>query len=213
LECGGLSPHSISYRPAEKESGDKSLHSKVDSDNRYLWRMNRARLDAESIRDAALHVAGKLDLTIGGPSADHFCFKDDHSPVYDYTRFDVDSPAGYRRSVYRFIVRSVPDPFMDCLDCADPSLLVPKRNTTLTALQALAMLNNRVIVRAAEHLAERASKLHGELPTQVHGAFRLALGRPPRRDEFEAIHAYAAEHGLANACRLILNSNEFVFVD
>ncbi len=184
-----------------------------DSDNRFLWRMNRTRLDAESIRDAALYVAGRLDLAMGGPSVQQFFFKDDHSPIYDYTRFDVDSPAGYRRSVYRFIVRSVPDPFMDCLDCADPSLLVPKRNTTLTALQALAMLNNRAIVRASEHFADRVSQQSGDLPGQIDAAFRLALGRPPRPAEFDVLRVYAAEHGLANACRLILNSNEFIFVD
>ena len=130
-----------------------------------------------------------------------------------YTRFDIDSPASYRRSVYRFIVRSVPDPFMDCLDCADPSLLVPKRNTTLTALQALAMLNNRVIIRAAQHLADRVRAMSGDLPGEIDAAFRLALGRPPRPEETESLRAYAEKHGLANACRLILNSNEFVFVD
>jgi hypothetical protein len=125
----------------------------------------------------------------------------------------VDSPASYRRSVYRFIVRSVPDPFMDCLDCADPSLLVPKRNTTLTALQALAMLNNRVMVRAAEHFAERVGQMPTGLSGQIDLAYRLALGRSPRPDELTMLADYAADHGLANACRLILNSNELLFVD
>ena len=99
--------------------------------------------------------SGKLDLTMGGPSAEQFWFKDDHSPVYDYSRFDIDSPASYRRSVYRFIVRSVPDPFMDRLDCPDASLITAKRNTTITAIQALALLNNPFMVRQAEHLAAR----------------------------------------------------------
>ena len=67
---------------------------------------------------------------MGGPPCEQFWFKDDHSPVYDYSRFDLDAPASYRRSVYRFIVRSVPDPFMDRLDCPDPSVMTPKRKTT-----------------------------------------------------------------------------------
>ncbi len=117
--------------------------------------MNRTRLDAECVRDAMLYVTGKLDLSMGGPSVQQFYFKDDHSPVYDYARFDVDDPRSMRRSVYRFLVRSVPDPFMDCLDCADPSIMTPKRNTTLTSLQALALLNNPLVVRQAEHFAER----------------------------------------------------------
>src|SRR6185295_2948806 len=114
---------------------------------------NRERLDAESFRDALLFLSGRLDLTMGGPSVQQFWFKDDHSPVYDYARFDVDSPSGCRRSVYRFIVRSVPDPFMECLDAADPSLLTPRRSVTLTALQALSTLNDAFVVRQCEHFA------------------------------------------------------------
>jgi mono/diheme cytochrome c family protein len=186
---------------------------KVDSQNRYLWRMNRTRLDAECIRDAILAVSGTLDLTMGGPSVQQFFFKDDHSPVYDYTRFDVDDPRSLRRSVYRFLVRSVPDPFMECLDCADPSIMTPKRNTTLTSLQALALLNNPLAVRQAEHFAERLRREHDDLSSQIETAYRLALGRKPSEDESRQVSKYAEKHGLANACRVILNSNEFVFVD
>src|SRR5207247_521576 len=139
--------------------------------------MNRNRLDAESVRDAMLFVSGKLDLTMGGPSVQQFYFKDDHSPTYDYTRFDIDSPGSYRRSVYRFIVRSVPDPFMDALDCPDASLLTAKRNTTTTALQALAILNNPFVVRQAEHFAERVSKVKADLIGQIEFAYRMAWSR------------------------------------
>src|SRR5258708_11500913 len=135
---------SSTYR---QSSAYQRENAAADSESRYLWRMNRQRLDAESIPDAALYVSGKLDLTMGGPSAEQFWFKDDHSPTYDYARFDVDSPASYRRSVYRFIVRSAPDPFMDSLDCPDASLLTARRNTTITAIQALAQLNNPFMVR------------------------------------------------------------------
>ena len=121
--------------------------------------MNRGRIDAESVRDSVLSVAGKLDLTMGGPAVRWFWFKDDHSPVYDYARFDPDGPGAYRRSIYRFIVRSVPDPFMERLDCPDPSVLTPKRSTTLTAIQALAMLNNAFVVRMSEHFAERLRQI------------------------------------------------------
>ncbi len=148
---------------------------RLDAGNRYLWRMNRTRLDAECIRDAMLAVDGRLDLTMGGPSVQQFFFKDDHSPVYDYARFDVDDPRSLRRSVYRFLVRSVPDPFMDCLDCADPSILTPKRNTTLTSIQALALLNNPFCVRQAEHFAERLRDMHDAPAEQIAAAYRLAL--------------------------------------
>jgi len=187
--------------------------SALDADNRLLWRMNRTRLDAECIRDAMLAASGQLDLTMGGPSDRQFHFKDDHSPVYDYTRFDVDSPAGRRRSIYRLLVRSAPDPFMDCLDTADPSQLVARRNTTLTALQALAMLNNPFVLKQCEHFAARLQKLAPDVPGQIDAAYRLALSRPPTLEEKERLAAYASQHGLANACRVIFNSTEFMFVD
>lgn len=201
---------SATYRQSSRHHGE---FAKIDGDNRYLWRMNRTRLDAESIRDAMLAVSEKLDVTMGGPSVQQFFFKDDHSPVYDYTRFDVDQPSSFRRSVYRHIVRSVPDPFMDCLDAADPSLLTPKRNTTLTALQALATLNNPFVVRQAEHFAERVSKAGLDLDGQIEMACKLAWCRAPADDEKTKLAAYARKHGLASTCRLLLNSTEFMFVD
>ena len=197
----------------QQSSASNDAFAKLDAGNRYLWRMNRGRLDAECVRDAMFYVTGRLDLTMGGPSVQQFFFKDDHSPVYDYTRFDVDDARSLRRSVYRFLVRSVPDPFMDCLDCADPSIMTPKRNTTLTSIQALAVLNNPLVVRQAEHFAERLEREHAEPAAQIEAAYRLALGRVPRAAESQALVEYAGKHGLANACRVILNSNEFMFVD
>jgi hypothetical protein len=190
-----------------------SSFASVDQDNRYLSRMNRTRLDAECIRDAMLFVSGRLDLTMGGPSDRQFYFKDDHSPVYDYTRFDVDSRAGARRSIYRLIVRSVPDPFMDCLDCADPSQLVARRNTTLTALQALATLNNPFVLRQCEHFAERLKRVTADVNTQIEMAYKITLARAPAVAERANLAAYARNHGLANACRVLFNSTEFAFVD
>ena len=154
----------------------------------------------KSVRDGVLAVSGKLDLTMGGPSAEQFWFKDDHSPVYDYSRFDVDSPASYRRSIYRFIVRSVPDPFMDRLDCPDASLITAKRNTTITAIQALALLNNPFMVRQAEHLAARVEAL-AEQPggTDRAGSTGSRWGAIPSPAEARAPGAFAAQHGLENA--------------
>ena len=160
-----------------------------------------------------LFVSDKLDLTMGGPSVKQFQFKDDHSPVYDYAQFDVASPAAYRRSIYRFVVRSVPDPMMDSLDCPDASLLTPKRNTTMTALQALTVLNNPFVLKQCEHFAARLQKLAPDVPGQIDAAYRLALSRPPTLEEKERLAAYASQHGLANACRVIFNSTEFMFVD
>lgn len=189
--------------------------ARIDSGNRFLWRMNRTRLDAEALRDAVLRITGRLDLKMGGPSAQQFVMsKGLHAtPNVDYAKFDVDSPASSRRSIYRFIFRTLPDPFMDSLDCADASQLTPARNVSMTPLQALAMLNNHFMVRQSEHFAERVGKAGEGIGSRITAAYELALGRPPRRAELKDLASYARQHGLANACRVILNSNEFMFVN
>jgi len=202
----------VTSQAYRQSSQDRPEGSKVDAENRYLWRMNRTRLDAESVHDTLLAVTGKLDLTAGGPAARLFWFKDDHSPVYDYARFDPDSPEGHRRSIYRFIVRSVPDPFMERLDCPDPAMLAPKRGTTITAIQALALLNNPFVVRLSEQFAERLAPA-GDTAGQIRLAYRLALGRNATDAETARLSAFAAKNGMANTCRLLFNSNEFVFID
>lgn len=187
----------------------------VDAGNRYLWRMNRQRLDAESFRDALLVASGTLDATMGGPSERQFIQTPGvHvTPVVDYQNFDVDDPANYRRSVYRFIFRTIPDPFMEALDCPDASQLTPQRNVSLTALQALATLNDKFVVRQSELLAERLLEEHADLEQQITAAYRRLFGRVPEPDELMAVRQYAEQHGLANACRFLFNTNEFLFVD
>jgi hypothetical protein len=190
--------------------------ARVDGDNLLLWRMNRTRLDAESLRDGVLAVTGKLDRTMGGPSVKHFKqSKGIHvTPNVDYGAFDVDSPGSYRRSIYRFVFRTLPDPFLEALDCPDASQFTPVRSSSITPLQALALLNDRFMVRQAEHLAARVRReAGGDRAAQVRRAWLLALGRRPVEREQRLLERYAARHGLAGACRLILNLNEFVFVD
>ena len=135
-------------------------YAELDADNRYMWRANRTRLDAECVRDAILQVSGLLDTTMGGPSARQFIQKPgvQVTPVLDYANFDADSPAMRRLSVYRFLWRTVPDPFMDALDYPDGSQLSSGRTVSVTALQALAMLNDRFVIRYSQHLADRLSK-------------------------------------------------------
>ena len=188
-------------------------YSKTDSANRFLWRMNRARLDAEQFRDAVLAISGQLDLQMGGSSVQQFAFKDDHSPVYDYAGYELNSPGANRRGIYRFIVRSVPDPFLDALDCPDANTLTPVRNTTMTALQALATLNDAFVLRQCEHFAARLQRERQTLSEQINRAYELALNRPPTETEHVRLAAHAEKHGLPAFCRVLFNSNEFMFVD
>ena len=165
------------------------------------------------MRDSVLSVAGQLNTARGGPPFRAFRFKDDESPHYNYDEYDPNDPLSHRRSVYRLIVRSVPDPFMATLDCPDPSATVAKRNETLTPLQSLALLNNKFMVAMAERFAARVKPLDTNTAGRVTAAWRLAFGRETYDGEMASLVQYANRYGLANACRLIFNMNEFVFVD
>ena len=195
-----------------RQSSDKS--ESADANNVFLSHQNRRKLDAESIRDSILAVSGKLDLTMGGPSFQDFVIeKPQHSPHYEYQLHDPEDPKSWRRSIYRFIVRSQQQPFMTTLDCADPSMRVEKRNESLSPLQALAMMNNGLVVVMARHLAERVAQERKVVEAQVQRAFELALSRSPAADELAPLLEYARREGLENTCRVILNLNEFSFVD
>jgi hypothetical protein len=198
---------SATYRQQSKANAEAE---KTDAENAYYWRGNRRRLEAEAIRDSVLFVSGRLDAKLYGPAFQDFVIeKPEHSPHYQYHLADPEDARTHRRSIYRFLVRSQQQPFMTTLDCADPSLQVDKRNETLSALQALALLNNGFMLSMSKHFAERVEKTGGGVKTAV----RLALCREPTADELKMLTAYAEKHGLANTCRLILNLNEFVFVD
>jgi hypothetical protein len=202
--------NSATYRQQSAHSADAA---KLDAANQYYWRQNRRRLEAEAVHDATLLIAGKLDRKMYGPGYRPFGYVEDHSPRYEYEAHDPDDPASHRRSIYRFIVRSVPDPFLETLDCADPSAIVAKRNETLTPLQALALLNNKFMLRMSEHFAARVAAQGDNEEAQITAAFRLALGRDPHAREQAVLLEIARELGMANACRVLLNGNEFLFVD
>jgi hypothetical protein len=187
---------------------------KKDPDNRLWWRCNRRKLDAEALRDAMLATSGTLDTTMFGPPFQDFVITHpEHSPHYEYDKFDPASMKARRRSVYRFIVRSQQQPFMTVLDCADPSLLVDRRNETNSPLQALALLNNDFVLVMARDFATRVDKEGGSTEARIQRALLLALGRPGSPDEIRELSAYATRHGMPAACRVIFNTNAFAFVD
>ena len=198
----------------------------LDADNRLLWRMNRTRLDAESIRDAVLAISGRLDLRMGGPSDRQFDLQPGiHvTPRVDYGKFDPTGDLGRRRSIYRFLFRTLPDPFMESLDCPSGDQMTPARGNSVTVQQALALWNNVFIAQSCEQIAIRidldlAKQLQEPtgpvvlLDQQIERSFLLILGRAPLESELPDVRRFTQQHGLANLCRLLLNSNEFLFVN
>jgi hypothetical protein len=193
---------------------DNPNYTAIDADNRLLWRMNRQLLSAEAIRDSVLAVSGQLDRQMYGPAfMDFVVERPEHSPHYEYHKYNPDDPTTHRRSVYRFLVRSQQQPFMQSLGCADPSQSVAKRDSALTSIQALTLMNNRFMVRMSEHFAERLQQQTTDPAEQIDLAYRIALARRPTAEETNELTAFVQQFGLPYACRVVLNLNEFVFVD
>jgi hypothetical protein len=106
------------------------------------------------------------------------------------------------------------NPLLDTFDCPDPSTTTPNRGSTTTPLQALALLNNSFTLRMADHLAERLEKeWPGDSAKQVARAFELTCGRPASPEEQSVSVAFIREHGLAAFCRVLLNTNAFLYLN
>ena len=187
----------------------------IDAENRFLWRMNRRRLDAESFRDAVLQISGRIDLTMGGPGIEQFTQSKGAqlTPTLDYDAFDWNQPSAARRSIYRVVWRGIPDPFMESLDFPDMGLLAPNRGFSVSALQSLTLFNNDFVLHHSQLFAETLQASHAGLEEQVAQACQLIFLREPDKEENVILVAYARQYGLAATCRVLLNSNEFLFVD
>ncbi len=183
----------------------------LDAQNRLLWRQNARRLDAESLHDAVLTVSGKLNPERGGPGFRDFNYTEAYAPIYDY--ITPDKPELWRRSVYRFVVRTTPHRFMSTLDCPDPANLTPARVQTTTALQALTLSNNEFMLQQARHLAARIESETSSRDAAIRRAFALALQRAPTAAELRDATPLVAEQGLFALCRMLINANEFVYLD
>ncbi len=185
--------------------------SAVDASNRLLWRQNPRRLDAESLHDAVLAVSGKLNPQRGGPGFKDFNYTEAYAPIYDYV--PPDAPELWRRSIYRFVVRTTPHRFMTTLDCPDPANLTPARMQTTTALQALTLSNNDFMLRQARYLATRIENEAPDTPARIRRAFELCFQRAPTPTELQAAQSLVTEQGLFALCRMLMNANEFVYLD
>jgi len=183
----------------------------LDSANRLLWRQNPRRLDAESLHDAVLAVSGTLNPAMGGPGYRDFNYTEAYAPIYDY--ITPDKPELWRRSIYRFIVRTTPHQFMSTLDCPDPANLTPARVNTTTALQALTLSNNDFMLQQARHLVTRIENETDSREAAIRRAFALTFQRDATAAELQAATPLVTEQGLFALCRMLINANEFVYLD
>jgi hypothetical protein len=200
---------SATYRQASLHREDCAA---VDGGNRLLWRKDPLRLDAETLRDAILSVAGELNPQVGGPPYRDFRTFTFNSQFYEM--IDPVGPEFNRRTIYRTWLRSGRNPLLDTFDCPDPSTTSPRRAVTTTPVQSLALLNNAFVLRMADAFAERVRREAGaEAASQVRATCRLAYGREPAVDELEPLSRFVHEFGLPALCRVLFNSNEFLYVE
>jgi hypothetical protein len=152
--------------------------SKVDSRNRLLWRFPRQRLEGEVIRDAALAVSGVLNAKIGGPSVMPELPAGMPTPRGGWKLSDAEDRT--RRSVYIFVRRNTRYPMLEVFDMPDTHESCGRRNTTITAPQALSLLNGTVVLGWAQSFAGRVLNEAGAEPRkQIERAYELAYSRKP----------------------------------
>jgi hypothetical protein len=155
----------------------------ADPENRLVWRMNRRRMDAESLRDAMLVVSGQLQRTPGGPS-----FGADLNADYGFQH------TGIRRSVYEPVFRNALPEMFEAFDFADPSLVTGARSVSTVAPQALFLMNHPFVLDQSRLAAIRIlDEPAADDADRMNSLFLRTLGRVAREDERNASLAYLSQ--------------------
>ncbi len=214
---------SATYRLSGSEI---AANIEVDPTNELLWRANRRRLDAESLRDSIMLLSGDLDLAPGGrhPMPHHLTyFYRQHEPFNEFYESN-------RRTVYTMQQRFEKNAYLDLFDGPDGNIQLAERKSSVTSLQALFMMNSKFFHTQSEAIAERVSAAASSTDERIEHAYRMILGRRPRAEEVEKGERFLAsmranlgstecagtrceQSAWAGYLRAILAGNEFMFVE
>ena len=197
-----------------------------DPNNDYFWRYDMRRLSAEEIRDSILNLSGKLNLKMGGPSI--------YTEVPREVLATSSRPGGAwgnsseedrnRRSVYIYVKRSLHEPFLSAFDWADTDNTCDVRFVTTVPTQTLTLLNSKFLNDSAETLAKYVeNKAPNDIRAQVSHALYNATNRKPSeidiQDGLDLIKDLkekskaTKEQAMQRFCLLVLNLNEFLYLD
>ncbi len=204
---------SSTYRMSGEADAD---NLKIDAANKYSWRFNRQRMDAEELRDTVLSVSGVLNAKMGGRPVIPPLTKEEENGMWAPSQWPVslDTAEHNRRSVYLYVKRSFPFPMFTIFDAPESSQSCPRRDVTTVAPQALALMNSSFMVDKAKLLAERVSAAHpGDAPVEVQSAWMLALSRNPSDSEKQSAARFLEKGSLAELCLVLLNTNEFLYIE
>lgn len=201
--------------------------AELDPTNRLLSHMNRRRLDVEEIRDGMLALTGELELTMGGTLQSGFGTDGENSS----SRLSINPDVSTRRTVYLPLRRSNLPSLLNLFDFGDATTPGEGRARTNVSPQALYMMNGEAVARRSRELARLLLASDGDDAGRAEVAYRRVLGRTPASEELQDtlsyVRGYAAKMRLAGGgsvttpnldawqslCRVLLSSNEFIYVD
>jgi hypothetical protein len=204
--------HLMTSRVYALSTAHDAKNFETDPDNTLLWRMTPRRLDAESIRDAMLLTAGKLDLRPPTGSAVG-AFGEGYVVGANTRTLDQVSP---HRSVYLPVVRNLPMESLALFDMPPGSIVTGQRPQTTVPAQSLYLLNSPYVLKAAEFAAQRLlTERPKSEPHRVKLAYERIFNRPPTDTEVEAALAFVktkpdAVKGWAALCQSLWASHEFL---
>ena len=182
----------------------------LDGESRLLWRFPARRLEAETIRDSILAVAGQLNLTKYGSGFDLF---NQRGGLSGFDPIETFTPQNQRRMIYAHKVRREPETVFGAFDCPDAGQSTAVRRASTTPIQSLNLFNSQFTLTQSEAFAKRAARETGsDTAAQVKRIYQLALNRDPSMDELQDAIPAVSAHGLSTLCRAIFNSNEFLFL-
>ena len=187
---------SSTYRQSSVREDERT--ERIDPDNRLLWRMPVRRMDAEQIRDSMLLVSGEIDLFMGGPG--------------------VPEEESARRSIYVVNKRNKLRTMMNSFDTPDLHNSCHQRDVTTTPLQALNMINGEWVLSRAESFAKSLLDRESDgLEERVVTAYEIALGRSPEVEEIQLVQSFMSGstnlESWTDFCHILLNTNEFVYIN
>ncbi len=208
---------SSTYRQGVAQDAAKA---RIDGDDRLWWRRRPLRLEAEVLRDCILALGGKLDARPYGPPVKPWIPPEARTGRdKDFLpRADRDGPEQWRRSIYLFVKRSLPLPFVDVFDAPAASASCARRQASTVPIQALILLNDPFVRTQASLFAARVrAEAGGDSAAWIERAFRLALTRAPDAEERAQLAAFIGSGDralrLVDLCQLLFTLNEFAYAD
>ncbi|MBH00331.1 MAG: hypothetical protein CMN58_08350 [Solibacterales bacterium] len=193
----------------------------VDPSNTLFSRFNRRRMDVEEIHDGMLLMDGALDTTMGGTLQEGFGTDGENS----YKRLSVNPENINRRAIYVPLRRANLPTLLNLFDFGDATTSQGRRTETNVAPQALFMMNSDFVAKRADNLASKLLQDKGTASERMKRAYLVILNRQPDKDEIDAGLSYVGnltsepeetfpeKEAWASFCRILLASNDFIYID